>query len=252
MELLDRVLDPLASEGHVRRRAAMLAADLDPRKLGAPQQQVDRQHQVVRVDYASAIAVTIEEGRVVQWARVEVGHLLALLSLWPTSGVPAKSHRRRPFASPSRSCQAIDNALIISAIRQYVKMTCILRSVPRTRKTYIAPIDEKTIGRRLRELRRARGLTQVQVATALGINQSVVSDYENGTVRLHSALLAAFAKVLGASSDEILGLRAAQERDPVRDRRFLRRLEKIDRLPKRERQLLLGTIDAILKSAGVA
>jgi transcriptional regulator with XRE-family HTH domain len=31
------------------------------------------------------------------------------------------------------------------------------------------------------ELRKQRGLTQVEVAAALGINPSVVSDYENDT-----------------------------------------------------------------------
>jgi hypothetical protein len=33
----------------------------------------------------------------------------------------------------------------------------------------------------------------------------------------------------------------------MRDRRFLRRLEQIDRLPRRKRDALLTTIDAFLK-----
>ena len=41
--------------------------------------------------------------------------------------------------------------------------------MPRTRKGYISPVDEKTIGRRLKELRKRRGLTQAEVAEALQI-----------------------------------------------------------------------------------
>ena len=78
--------------------------------------------------------------------------------------------------------------------------------MPRTRKDYISPVDEKLIGTRLRELRKRRGMTQVELAQELGITQSQISDYENGAVRLHGALLAAFAKALNATSDELLGL----------------------------------------------
>jgi transcriptional regulator with XRE-family HTH domain len=127
------------------------------------------------------------------------------------------------------------------------------RLLPRTRKHYIAPIDERAIGRKLRELRGRRGMTQMEVAAELGINQSLVSDYERGTVRLHSALLAGFAKVLKASADEILGIEKAPTNGTmIKDRRFVRRIEKIDRLPKRQRQILLGTIDAVLKSSGLS
>lgn len=89
-------------------------------------------------------------------------------------------------------------------------------------------------------------MTQVEVADELDINQSIVSDYENGVIRVHAALVAGFARVLKASADEILGLKALRGNGHIKDRRFVRRLEDIDKLSKRDRQLLLGTIDAFL------
>ena len=119
-------------------------------------------------------------------------------------------------------------------------------SVPGTRKTYVAPVDEKAIGKKIRELRKRQGMTQGELAAELGINQSAVSDYEKGEVRIHAAMLAALAKVLKSSADEILGLEKTKASAPAVDRRFLRRIEKLHRLSRRDQQSILGTIDAFL------
>lgn len=122
--------------------------------------------------------------------------------------------------------------------------------MPRTRKHYVAPVDEKLIGQRLRHLRLHRGMTQLELAQELGITQAIVSSYEKGSVRMHAALVAAFAKALHSSADELLGLSSPKRNGQIKDRRFLRRLEKVDRLSKRDRQSLLGTIDAFLSKLG--
>ena len=114
--------------------------------------------------------------------------------------------------------------------------------------SYISPVDEKTIARRLKEIRTRRGKTQAELATILGVDQTLVSAYERGAVRLHGAIVAAFAKALRTSADEILGLK--DQKDGIfGDRRFIRRLEKIEKLPKRAKQALLKTIDTYLVGA---
>jgi transcriptional regulator with XRE-family HTH domain len=108
---------------------------------------------------------------------------------------------------------------------------------------------KKVIGERLRELRKRQGMSQAELAAELGIKQSAVSDYETGQVRIHAGLLAALAHALHASADELLGLtpaRATRGRSPAPDRRFLRRLERLHQLSRRDQQALLGTIDAFL------
>jgi transcriptional regulator with XRE-family HTH domain len=113
----------------------------------------------------------------------------------------------------------------------------------------IAVADAKTIGQRLSEIRKSRGLTQAEIAERLGLTQALVSDYERGKLRLHGALIVAFAQALRVSSDEILGLREAASVGLLKERRLLRRLQMIEKLSKREKQLLLGTIDTFLKAS---
>ncbi len=121
--------------------------------------------------------------------------------------------------------------------------------MPRTRKDYISPVDEKVIGRRLRELRKRRGLTQAEIAEALQIKQNLVSEYERGAVRMHGALIAAFAKLLKASADEILGLTKLKKNGIVKERRILRLVQEIDTLPRRDKDALIKTIQKYLKGA---
>ena len=111
---------------------------------------------------------------------------------------------------------------------------------------YHTPIDDETIGTRLREARKTRGLSQAEVAQKLGVHQSLVSEYELGTVRVPATVLAAFAQILGTSLDRLAGVKAAKENGAAHDRRFIRRLEKIEKLPKRAKQALLKTIDTYL------
>ena len=124
-------------------------------------------------------------------------------------------------------------------------------SLPRRRR-HRAPVDEKLIGQRLRELRRHRGDTQAEIAEKIGLTQGLVSAYERGDLRLHGVLLAALAKALHSSPNVILGFEKAKENGILTDRRFLRRLRKIDQLSKREKLVLLGTVDRFLKGSGVS
>lgn len=122
--------------------------------------------------------------------------------------------------------------------------------MPGISKTFVAPIDETAIGSRIRELRKRQGMTQVELAKELGLNQTAVSDYENGVVRIHAAMLAALAKTLRSTPDEILGREKQKKKSgKTPDRRFMRRIEKLDRLSPQDQRALLNTIDAFLSRA---
>jgi transcriptional regulator with XRE-family HTH domain len=116
--------------------------------------------------------------------------------------------------------------------------------VPRRRRR-VDPI-EAAIGNRLREIRKSRGITQVELAEQLGVNQSVLSECERGDVRLHGALVVRIAKALKVSADELLGLSRAEERRS-RNGRLLRRLQRIETLPRSKQRVVLEMIDAFLE-----
>lgn len=108
--------------------------------------------------------------------------------------------------------------------------------------------DNKAFGMRLQEIRKRRGLSQVEVAEKLGIHQSLISQYERGYLRLHGALLVRLAQVLKTTPDAILAVKefAPDGESGTLDRRFVRRLQRLDKLSAHQKKILLGTIDAFL------
>ena len=97
--------------------------------------------------------------------------------------------------------------------------------------------------------RKARGLSQTELAEKIGSIQALVSDYERGNVRLSAEMTIRFAEALGISTDELLGVKPAKMKDEM-SLRLTRRLKGIEALPAAQQKALLQTIDAFLKSTG--
>jgi transcriptional regulator with XRE-family HTH domain len=121
--------------------------------------------------------------------------------------------------------------------------------VPRPARSIV--LSKKEIGERIRALRSQRALSQVELADALGTYQTVISAVERGVRGLSLQQVVRLAKTLKVSPDAILG-QGRPEEGPVKDRRFAKRLQQIDRLSKRQKQALLVTLDNFLKGAGVS
>jgi len=107
------------------------------------------------------------------------------------------------------------------------------------------------IGSRISEIRKRHAMTQVQLAEVLGMDQSLLSRYERGALRLHGALVADLARALHVSADEILGLKELKNGSPLAERRVVRRIQEIERLPRRKKEALLSTIDSFLRGEHV-
>ena len=57
----------------------------------------------------------------------------------------------------------------------------------------------------LKKARRAKGLTQVEVAKIIGLSQSSYSDWERGTTKIDNISLARLSELFEASTDYLLG-----------------------------------------------
>lgn len=64
-----------------------------------------------------------------------------------------------------------------------------------------------TIGATVQQLRRAKGLTQGQLAGQLGVSSAAVSKWETGGALPDVALLCPLARALGCSANELLGFK---------------------------------------------
>lgn len=136
-----------------------------------------------------------------------------------------------------------------------VSLTSREESVLAKKRVATTPEGARAIGQRLAALRKAKGLTQVDVAAALGLAQGLLSKYETGDLLLHGELIVEFARVLGVSSDDILGIeskRTAKPTLPAVDKTLARRLAQLQALPRRDRDALLRTLDAFLSKARAA
>ena len=65
---------------------------------------------------------------------------------------------------------------------------------------------ETILGKRLRELRQERGLTQTEAAAALGLNSVTYLQYEKDQREPPLAVLVAMAKFYNTTTDYLLGL----------------------------------------------
>ena len=77
---------------------------------------------------------------------------------------------------------------------------------------------ELTIGRNLKNLRKARNLTQEELAEHLGISFQAISKWERGEGYPDITMLPALARYFGVTVDELIGMNeieAARELDRI-------------------------------------
>jgi transcriptional regulator with XRE-family HTH domain len=106
------------------------------------------------------------------------------------------------------------------------------------------------LGQRIAAARKAAGLTQVQLAEALGIAQQTLAHYEGGKLRVAVALLPPLARHLGLSVEELIGTatRRHGKRGPAP--RFQQQIERLSTLPQSQQRLVMQMLDGVIAQAG--
>lgn len=104
----------------------------------------------------------------------------------------------------------------------------------------------KLLGSRIAQLRKAQGLTQVQLAEALDISQQVLASYEIGRRRIPVSKLPDLARALAVGVDELLGesAKARAKRGPAPV--LARHMEQISALPKPRQKLVMQVLESML------
>lgn len=113
--------------------------------------------------------------------------------------------------------------------------------MPKTKK------EGGDFGRRLGELRKAAGYTQVELAEEIGVTQRVIAYYEGQTEHPPTTLLPDMARALKITTDELLGHAPIKKAPKPRNTRLARRLEKIERLGVKEKRQVLQFIDTVIE-----
>jgi len=104
-------------------------------------------------------------------------------------------------------------------------------------------------GQHLYALRKARGLTQVDLAKALGTTQRAISYYENEAECPPGSVLVALARALRVTTDELLGVKAPRlDGEALEKRRLWKRFRRMASLPERDQRAVLRLINSLAGS----
>jgi transcriptional regulator with XRE-family HTH domain len=109
--------------------------------------------------------------------------------------------------------------------------------------------DEKAffaqLGSRVAQVRKAQGITQVQLAEFLGVSQQTVTAYEVGRRRMPVSALPMLARHLGVSVEELMGEETPpSKRGPVP--KLQQQIERIQQLPRAKQRFVMEMIDTVL------
>jgi len=111
----------------------------------------------------------------------------------------------------------------------------------------IITVRMSTFGKRLRDCRKERGLSQNEVAKLLNTNHSVIGKYERDDVNPSIDAVKRLAELLDTTVAYLVG--EADTNELFKNADMLRRLKDISELPEQDREAILYNIDALLRDA---
>jgi len=119
--------------------------------------------------------------------------------------------------------------------------------MPKRKVQSIEDDGGKDFGKRLARFRQAAGYSQRELAAEIGISYRMVAYYEKEAGHLPTDLLPVLSKVLGVSTDQLLGVEEVKEIGRNRDSRLWRRFSQLEKLPSAQRKPIVQVIDAFLE-----
>ena len=107
----------------------------------------------------------------------------------------------------------------------------------------------KDIGERIADLRRARGMSQDELAELATLSRISIARYESGKIEPGAKALGRIADALEVSSDVLLGRAESSGAPPAEPQTIEARIVSggIDRLPKEQREQAIDIMKAVFK-----
>lgn len=107
----------------------------------------------------------------------------------------------------------------------------------------------KALGAHIALLRKSRGLTQAELARAIGVSQQAVFAYELGERRVSVLILAKLARVFVVPVEDLVGMaRPARVPKGRLSPRAMRHAERLQALTKTQQRFVLRILDILEES----
>jgi transcriptional regulator with XRE-family HTH domain len=116
----------------------------------------------------------------------------------------------------------------------------------KARKT--AGKNKPSFGRRLAQIRKGKGLTQVELGKMIGVSQRIIHHYENKAEYPPAQKIIELAQALNMSIDELLGAAHGAGEDNYQDIKpnLAKKLRQASSLPSHDLKALTTFIDALI------
>ena len=101
------------------------------------------------------------------------------------------------------------------------------------------------LGKRVTQLRKSRGMTQAELARALGVSQQAVFAYEIGDRRISAIVLERVARLFRLTMDQLLGFAPEPIRKGRLSPRVMRHAERLQALSKTQQRFIARIIDVL-------
>ena len=101
-------------------------------------------------------------------------------------------------------------------------------------------------GKRLSEARRAKGLSQSELADLLGVSAKAIDYYERRAHNPSVDFVGKAAEALSVSFDDLVGRADKKTKKPGPSKKLLQQLEQIQSLPKSKQRFVSELLDTVL------
>jgi transcriptional regulator with XRE-family HTH domain len=109
----------------------------------------------------------------------------------------------------------------------------------------INDLNMASFGKKLKECREEKAVSQSELAKMLNTNHSIIGKYERDEVKPSIDVVKKLAEVLETTAAFLLG--EAESNDMFKDPDMLKRLKEINALPEEDRKCILYNLDAVLR-----
>ncbi len=104
-------------------------------------------------------------------------------------------------------------------------------------------------GKRMAELRKARGLTQAELGELIGVNQTAIGSYEIARRRIPLSQVAPLSDALGVSVAELVDFRPSSNGKPGPTPKLQRQIDQVGKLPRGKQKFVSDMLETVLKTA---
>jgi transcriptional regulator with XRE-family HTH domain len=104
-----------------------------------------------------------------------------------------------------------------------------------------------TFGKKLADARKAKGISQSELARLLNTNHSIIGKYERDEVKPSIDVVKNLADMLDTTVAYLLG--ETQDMSLLKDPEMLKRLNDINNLPNEDKKGILFALDGLLRDA---